>query len=1140
MSRKSLFSSRSGEVLTTLAIASLVIVALGVILGGRSITQTKRSSSFAQQPTSSVCDYGSYSQVRYKGQILTGISGFGYHRTFPFITGTPIASLSGEFKIVNPQDKAEVVWTSADISTNTAKNQTAVIQLTSQEGTKAKDYQVVGTFCYDLDPSGKISGDPLTCSSFCKDKQSQYPSTKISSCEYGWEKAVAAIDGIRVGCGGRVQYGWNVLLKGEITPSPTASPTPTKSKIQPTEPKTESQPTLGVVNCPSNQGIIKGKITPSGSDPDCTSEVGCQVKLSLCGLNAAGNIDCGINTNYGFAFTGEAKNWNYQINYTIPANKKMGLVLWSSLYDKNNTWLKSYAIKSEAVSCTGVGKKAGYYPQDCILDLLEMVSSCTVEQDYKFNYGTPFVTIAPIKTPTPVLSQSVLPSSVLVSPTSTIDPSSTLPPPTRIPTPTSRPTSTPIPPTSTPIPTVTTGPISCNILSTGHLHLNTLIGERDFTEIKDFNRQWHMLTNQPNSQPVYFKNGHYGLNNDGSRISYNRTYVPGTDREICVKLNYDQEYYKINRAFMNSNNSQKATSRTIDSDNNGESETLCIPFDCTLTDFDYGFVVEQKMVSRPLKVAVVSDQGLDGQNSPGLTSPLADPSEVWKLVRSVSPDLILNGGDFDRVGDSEGWYRMITNGIANLPILLEAGNHETFENYWLRYQPKVIELVKKNSNAYCDYSDESQIGLNYSCTFKGITTVFVNNNEGNPQAWSDDRRATYITNIFSETRSPWKICIWHRPNTEIQLGTKSYNSGWLSYEACRRAGAIIINSDEHMYSRTKTISDFVNLTADPACNQTDNVCVSPGKTISIVNALGGTHEHRSQWRCRLNDESTDKNGLGTINCNGKDGRQIWAKSYANNIKTYKDKQGSNWGERNSINYSDNIVSHTKSGALFFTFNDGASNRASATFKTVDGTEIDRFTINAGDISTKPMSSPAVSPSISNRQSIPSQNFFVKLNISNPSKLSISKVEIKVCRRGNPNDCTTITKTVDLSKDTVSLIENLLQINGTPILQNDKLDLSCTMFFSSGQTADCSSRSLSGDNGAIFDVDVMSNGQVVSDAKTQRELCDIRPPRDLITNGLDFAYMVSNYLTPAADVNGDGTTNAGDLSACYRWIDEVED
>src|SRR3989338_11151403 len=144
MSRKSLFSSRSGEVLTTLAIASLVIVALGVILGGRSITQTKRSSSFAQQPTSSVCDYGSYSQVRYKGQILTGVSGFGYHRTFPFITGTPIASLSADFKVINPQDKAEVIWTPPDISTNSAKNQTAVIELTTKEGTKAQDYQIVG------------------------------------------------------------------------------------------------------------------------------------------------------------------------------------------------------------------------------------------------------------------------------------------------------------------------------------------------------------------------------------------------------------------------------------------------------------------------------------------------------------------------------------------------------------------------------------------------------------------------------------------------------------------------------------------------------------------------------------------------------------------------------------------------------------------------------------------------------------------------------------------------------------------------------------------------------------------------------------------------------------------------------------
>ena len=1190
-------SGKVGEVMTTIAIVSLAIVTLGIYLGSRTLTQTQKKTGFAQQPTSSVCDYGSYSQIRYKGQILTGVSGFGYHRTFPFITGTPIASLSADFKVINPQDKAEVIWTPPDISTNSAKNQTAVIELTTKEGTKAQDYQIVGAFCYDLDPVGKQSSDPLTCSKFCQNKQSQYPSTKITSCEYGMEKAVAAIDGIRVGCGGRVQYGWNVLLKSEITPIPTTTITPTPTAV-----------------CSGAAAKISGHIEISGQMPtDCPG--GCFLMVNLCPLNSENAIDCGKEL-LGKTYVG-APDWNFEITYNptkvlTTYNGRMGIFLSRSFYDKDHAWVRlDPTSNAQAIACNKTGKIQGRYSQDCIIDLNQMTDKCIISLNfgYSLNAITPTLSIFPTGSLTPVPTNSdcwgdpgpigggvnylkLMAGKALINIVADIPESIRSTSKIRVRT---------CPPDSgDPNIVDCTKPLSTDWVYLGPNFQNNLQVE---------------LTGLPLNQEfgVYIDSFLYDLNNQpktpGQLIlmhAYATMQIDANVQNQCTSANNKRLSHNKTTCFMKIPDSTPSCQITYNSyrisiisptptKTPTLSPTRTPTPSPTITPWPTATLIPTATptIFRPSPTPTITRQSttdpnfkiaiVGAQQALSLDRDQSEQKRVLDLVRSESAQALILLGDLRQSScnsDFLSWKLMMEQKLPqNFPIFAVPGRSEWQGNCrsevgWEKYRVYLTERLKNMSQVNCVTSPGSIVS---KCSIKGLD-IFLSG-YGSIDGQSDESAArSFFNEALLESESLWKICGWARPRPEMQLGsTNAISDGfvsWVPYELCKNNGAIIISGHEQSYARTKTLSNMQYLVPDSMC-QSDTSCrdgkeawVGKGRSFATVVGTGGSCDRRPQLRCLDTTRFAANlgNSIGNDNCGGRAGSDIWASVYSSvlpksildsggKMPGFTDPLSSNFELNRVLSYINNPGSSctkdafkSEAGALFMTFNtDNDPKKATAYFKTVSGSIKDQYTIYKKDQTGGP--NPTINPSMSprptaatssSRRPVPSQNFFVKLNISNPSRLNVTRIEVKVCRKTNINDCTTISKLVNTSGDTVSVIENLLQINGKPILQNDKLDLKCTLFFASGTTADCSSRTLSGDNGAIFDVEIMSNGQVVADAKTQRELCDIRPPRDQITNGLDFAYMVANYLTPEGDVNGDDTTNAGDLSACYRWIDELED
>ena len=50
----------------------------------------------------------------------------------------------------------------------------------------------------------------------------------------------------------------------------------------------------------------------------------------------------------------------------------------------------------------------------------------------------------------------------------------------------------------------------------------------------------------------------------------------------------------------------------------------------------------------------------------------------------------------------------------------------------------------------------------------------------------------YLDRKLRESKSWWKICVWHMTMGEMQVSYKGDSVGWGAYEICRKHGAFIV------------------------------------------------------------------------------------------------------------------------------------------------------------------------------------------------------------------------------------------------------------------------------------------------------------------------------------------------------------
>ncbi|MFQ6028808.1 MAG: metallophosphoesterase, partial [Dehalococcoidia bacterium] len=287
------------------------------------------------------------------------------------------------------------------------------------------------------------------------------------------------------------------------------------------------------------------------------------------------------------------------------------------------------------------------------------------------------------------------------------------------------------------------------------------------------------------------------------------------------------------------------------------------------------------------KVAFIADSGHgSGQR------------QVLELIERESADIVLHQGDFSYHPDGPvaAWTGNINNTLgSDFPYIASDGNHDV----WSQYIPFYRDRLNKMGLA----QDDLPIGSNgnWSTEYQGLKLVFVR----------EPGDASFINQQLTGDDHIWKICSWHKNRAATNVGTKGNEVSEASYTECFDAGAIIAQGHSHTYSRSKTISDFHNLTIDTSCPQDPttpqvDVCVSPGSSFFFDSSLGGT-------------------GYRSIPNNGD---AYWASSYTGQF-----------------------------GALFIEFNvDGNPAKARGYFKSTDNVVRDSFVvyaISAGPIPNQP-------------------------------------------------------------------------------------------------------------------------------------------------------------------------------------------
>ena len=282
-----------------------------------------------------------------------------------------------------------------------------------------------------------------------------------------------------------------------------------------------------------------------------------------------------------------------------------------------------------------------------------------------------------------------------------------------------------------------------------------------------------------------------------------------------------------------------------------------------------------------LKVAFIGDQGNTWATR-----------AVLRMIKAQGADMVLHQGDFDYQDDPRGWDSRISKILgANFPYFASVGNHDLPR--WRGrngYQAMLKARLSRIPAARCS----GDLGVMSACRYKGLFFILSGIGTLPAKTPDDPSHVKYLSEQLAKTDATWRICSWHKNQRKMQTGNKTDETGWQSYEVCRKGGAIIATGHEHAYSRTHLMVDFRN---QQITSFSSTLVIKEGMSFAFVSGLGG-HSLRRQKRKA----------------------EWWASTYT----------------------KDNDADH---GALFCTFNAGGDPRmAECYFRDIRGRVADRFKI----------------------------------------------------------------------------------------------------------------------------------------------------------------------------------------------------
>lgn len=233
---------------------------------------------------------------------------------------------------------------------------------------------------------------------------------------------------------------------------------------------------------------------------------------------------------------------------------------------------------------------------------------------------------------------------------------------------------------------------------------------------------------------------------------------------------------------------------------------------------------------------------------------LSNSGPTLELVKRKNPDLLIMNGDLTYEADPKGLVKQLNLILGpEFPVLITVGNHDTgiFTDYQEAINNRYRVYRQANEDDPLSLRCSGVIGVDQVCSFhsmgiilSGLGSTCLNDPFLN-EALEDHLEHLNTSGVT------WKTVFIHKNQHLLQTGDKEDEVGYFAFEKSIEHGALVVNSHEHQYARTKQLSavgkhpsDFVLSTDVPKTsinspNDTEVLVLKEGSSVVVLNALGG-------------------------------------------------------------------------------------------------------------------------------------------------------------------------------------------------------------------------------------------------------------------------------------------------------------
>jgi Calcineurin-like phosphoesterase len=265
---------------------------------------------------------------------------------------------------------------------------------------------------------------------------------------------------------------------------------------------------------------------------------------------------------------------------------------------------------------------------------------------------------------------------------------------------------------------------------------------------------------------------------------------------------------------------------------------LAVPGMVSAADLASKAPVSNAVTAVGTKIAFVGDTDAGG----GFQS-------VLNLIKAEGAKLTVVLGDTSYSSSRDNtWDSMVRNTLGSAdPALFVVGNHDILDSNYSTVRNLAQARLNNQTAVKCSSSYPTSTGTSGAMACQLNNVYMVLSGVGTTGSRSSNESAL-SSKLNSAPAGAWRICAWHKNQRDMQVGGKTDEVGWTSYETCRKKGAIIATGHEHSYSRTHLLSSMSSkIVADSSSPYT----LTNGRTIAFVSGLGGTtprdQERSGNW-----------------------------------------------------------------------------------------------------------------------------------------------------------------------------------------------------------------------------------------------------------------------------------------------------